>query len=229
MPNHVTNYCYFTSDDTDLLARMEAALAKCELFEMFIPCPIPRCELSHTYGHGLVDADAVRASNKRKYGYENALDWAKAKWGTKWDAYSSESRLHGVHFYAKFDTAWCSPDKVFAAMHAAGVRMFVISADEDNAAPIDVYCSLADGNLGCDSICFSYCRPPITREHVRAIAREVTTPPSWCDLGEFPRTAFPVTAGLVDAMHEAIKFEGPPDDLYAVSVWLEPYKGGKGK
>ena len=45
-------------------------------------------------------------SFKMKYGYDNWYDWQRNSWGTKWNAYSQESRDNGD---IKFETAWATP------------------------------------------------------------------------------------------------------------------------
>ncbi|YCH23108.1 hypothetical protein M1D96_06285 [Pseudomonas sp. D1-3] len=55
--------------------------------------------------------------NHRASGFLHQMDFARAKWGTKWNAYSQEvDPAAGV---AKFETAWSSPLPIFLQLSAA--------------------------------------------------------------------------------------------------------------
>lgn len=69
--------------------------------------------------------------NKRTTGHFHTLDFARDKWGTKWNAYDQLVDLeHGVF---KFDTAWSCPKPVFQALSALHPHSEIIVqfADED--------------------------------------------------------------------------------------------------
>lgn len=69
--------------------------------------------------------------NKRATGHFHTLDFARDKWGTKWNAYDQLLDLdHGVF---QFDTAWACPEPVFKALSAMHpeAEIVVRFADED--------------------------------------------------------------------------------------------------
>ncbi len=69
--------------------------------------------------------------NKRTTGHFHTLDFARDKWGTKWNAYDQLVDLEqGV---IQFDTAWSCPEPVFKALSALHpeAEITVRFADED--------------------------------------------------------------------------------------------------
>lgn len=69
--------------------------------------------------------------NHRATGFLHQMDFARAKWGTKWNAYSQEVDPDaGV---AKFETAWSSPIPIFLQLSAShpDCLIEVQFADED--------------------------------------------------------------------------------------------------
>lgn len=69
--------------------------------------------------------------NKRATGHFHTLDFARDKWGTRWNAYSQSVDLEQNVF--QFDTAWSSPEPVFKALSALHpeAEITVRFADED--------------------------------------------------------------------------------------------------
>jgi hypothetical protein len=72
-------------------------------------------------------------TNKDKYGHYNWHDWSRAKWGTKWGAYSfAIASDEPVRLEFKFDTAWSTPEPVFDAIAEAfpALRFEIACYDE---------------------------------------------------------------------------------------------------
>jgi hypothetical protein len=69
--------------------------------------------------------------NHRKTGYLHCMDFARDKWGTKWNAYDQVIELEDGR--AKFDTAWSAPIPIFKALSAKHPEqeIKVEFADED--------------------------------------------------------------------------------------------------
>lgn len=69
--------------------------------------------------------------NHRQTGYLHQMDFARAKWGTKWNAYSQAVNLEAQE--AKFDTAWSCPIPVLTKLSSAfPVALIEVQfADED--------------------------------------------------------------------------------------------------
>jgi len=68
--------------------------------------------------------------NERLYGVRDWYGWSTANWGTKWNAYNQEVREDGD---IKFETAWSTPEPVFAALSIKypDAEIRVRFADED--------------------------------------------------------------------------------------------------
>lgn len=70
--------------------------------------------------------------NYRECGYLHSMDFARDKWGTKWNAYD---QVVDVEFYhnAKFDTAWSCPVPVLVELSKKFPEdeITVVYADED--------------------------------------------------------------------------------------------------
>lgn len=69
--------------------------------------------------------------NKRSTGYFHSMDFARDKWGTKWNAYSQSIDLEEGQL--SFDTAWACPVPVFEALSLLhpSESITVTYADED--------------------------------------------------------------------------------------------------
>lgn len=100
MPNHVSNEIIFRGVDA---AMQDAIVAKCcnakgEVdFEVLVPTPI-----------NLWLGD-VSSRHEEAFG-TTALDWSRANWGTKWNAYSHKPVERTADTLTlRFDTAWSPP------------------------------------------------------------------------------------------------------------------------
>lgn len=72
-----------------------------------IPCPIELTDARlYCYGGKLKENDKLRAEMKKKYGYENSLDWNRDKFGCKWDVGSVSIEKDNKSVRYIFDTAW---------------------------------------------------------------------------------------------------------------------------
>lgn len=99
MPNHVVNEIIFRGVD---VAQQEAILAMCCKadgkvdFDILVPTPKNVWLFSHGQKH-------------QKLG-QNALDWSRENWGTKWNAYSHKpiERTDDT-LTLRFETAWSPP------------------------------------------------------------------------------------------------------------------------
>jgi hypothetical protein len=100
------------------------------------------------YDKPRVDLTAKMAKECRdKYGATDWYDWAVHNWGTKWNAYSIESRSYDV---IKFETAWSLPFDLYVALSAKYPKLvFTVEyADED----IGSNCGVATFKNGIGSI-----------------------------------------------------------------------------
>lgn len=70
--------------------------------------------------------------NKRKTGFFHTVDFAREKWGTKWNAYSQKLSIDDG--FIQFDTAWSCPVALLEALSVKhpGVEIVVKYADEDH-------------------------------------------------------------------------------------------------
>ena len=75
----------------------------------------------------------VMLRNLRKHGYANSMAWARARWGTKWNAYGQSVDLGDADGVARFDTAWSCPVPVFEELskRLPEDEIRVTFADED--------------------------------------------------------------------------------------------------
>jgi hypothetical protein len=120
MPNHCANSLKLTATTpaaTAMLATIRDELTKehPQIFQTIDPCPQ---ELLDTPA-GPKDPD--ENLKIEKYGYANWYDFAKARWGTKWNAYEINT-LHdeGNTLTLQFDTAWSPPIEIYTTLHAMG-------------------------------------------------------------------------------------------------------------
>lgn len=72
--------------------------------------------------------------NKRQTGFFHTMDFAREKWGTKWNAYSQKLSIDDG--FIQFDTAWSCPVALLEALSVKhpGVDIFVKYADEDHGS-----------------------------------------------------------------------------------------------
>lgn len=70
--------------------------------------------------------------NKRQTGFFHTMDFAREKWGTKWNAYSQKLSIDDG--FIQFDTAWSCPVALLEALSVKhpGVEIVVKYADEDH-------------------------------------------------------------------------------------------------
>jgi hypothetical protein len=137
MPNHVTNRLTITGTKEQVDA-FEAAFITPEpsdtepcawTFNHFTPMPPILRRVVETSGpvqvyeevaggpFGQRLATAEEIAEITATGYSGWYTWSVANWGTKWDAYSkSWERVSDTEALLIFDTAWSTPDPVFAAM-----------------------------------------------------------------------------------------------------------------
>ena len=102
MPNHITNELIFRGVDdvaaTSILAKLCNADGNVD-FEVLVPTP-PNVWLGN-----------VGQFHEKRLGREmDALDWSRANWGTKWNAYGHKpvERVDDA-LKIRFDTAWSPP------------------------------------------------------------------------------------------------------------------------
>jgi hypothetical protein len=81
-------------------------------------------------GSANLEEAQMALDNEKTYGHRDWYSWARDAWGTKWNAYSQELRDNGD---IKFETAWCTPEKVMIALSVRfpDVEINVRYADED--------------------------------------------------------------------------------------------------
>lgn len=60
----------------------------------------------------------AEAAELAAIGYDTWYDWALATWGCKWDASHSDIDTGDRWIELRFDTAWCPPEGVLAALRA---------------------------------------------------------------------------------------------------------------
>ena len=120
MPNHVTTILTAPKEVLDSLYKDEYVD-----FGTVIPMPDeddPIFTAERTdYGGGMVGYSL---------GGFSPMDWARAHWGTKWNAYDTERRAEDQ---LKFETAWSHPDPVIIALSEKfpEAEIHVRYADED--------------------------------------------------------------------------------------------------
>lgn len=69
--------------------------------------------------------------NKRQTGFFHTMDFAREKWGTKWNAYSQKLSIDDG--FIQFDTAWSCPVKLLEELSKQhpGINIIAKYADED--------------------------------------------------------------------------------------------------
>jgi len=77
--------------------------------------------------------------NHRKCGFLHQMDFARASWGTKWNACESSVSEDGTE--ASFDTAWSCPKPVLAALSKRfpDAELHITYADEDIGSNCGTY------------------------------------------------------------------------------------------
>jgi hypothetical protein len=108
MSNHVINEMIFRNVDEAAQARIIAATCNAEGkvdFEVLVPVP-----LNMWWGNeGL--------SHERAFGSRLSMPWARANWGTKWNAYDHRPHeISGDTLTLRFETAWTPPYPWLAAV-----------------------------------------------------------------------------------------------------------------
>lgn len=101
MPNHITNEVIFDRPVSEHQAILDATYGDSGAidFERLIPMP------PHIW-RGSVSIKDEAAFGKQNIG----LDWARANWGTKWNAYSSlPAEADEATLTLRFQTAWSPP------------------------------------------------------------------------------------------------------------------------
>lgn len=100
--------------------------------------------VTHLIYKGLVDFDmAERAiNNMKEYGHADWYSWSIDKWGTKWNAYSTDDNGDEIIF----QTAWSCPEGVIVALSQKypEVEFTVRYADEDFGANVGEF-GIIDG------------------------------------------------------------------------------------
>ncbi|MCH7348553.1 hypothetical protein [Aeromonas sp. MR7] len=84
--------------------------------------------------------------NKRQHGFFHTMDFAREKWGTKWNAYSQKICLDDG--FVQFDTAWACPVKLLESLSKQhpGIDIIVKYADEDIGSNCGTL-TFRDGNI----------------------------------------------------------------------------------
>ncbi|MDX7778334.1 hypothetical protein ACTG1L_00745 [Aeromonas hydrophila] len=84
--------------------------------------------------------------NKRQHGFFHTMDFAREKWGTKWNAYSQKICLDDG--FVQFDTAWACPVKLLEELSKQhpGINIIAKYADEDIGSNCGTL-TFMDGNI----------------------------------------------------------------------------------
>ncbi len=116
MPNWCQNVVTFTHSDPAEIKRMEAAFARGEMMQEFVPCPE---ELNNSVSPA---PEEIAAANIEKYGFSSWYDWKVANWGTKWDVGDSDgiNTVDENSILVYFDSAWSPPTEFYEALHDKG-------------------------------------------------------------------------------------------------------------
>ena len=86
-----------------------------------------------------VFADIIKC-NKFLYGHTDWYGWCNAKWDTKWNASSVCWDSNSVYF----ETAWCSPERVFVELSKKLGITFRVECEEESLA----FCSITEYSDG---------------------------------------------------------------------------------
>jgi len=88
--------------------------------------------------------------NYRACGHLHGMDWARKKWGTKWNARESEHDVEAGT--AQFDTAWSFPEGVLVELSRRfpGDEITVTFADEDIGSNCGVFTLKAGETISSD-------------------------------------------------------------------------------
>ena len=124
MPNWCNNLMTISHNDPAMMQKAIDAWNGDEGFlKTFFPVPYEltlvggaRIDVTKVtnFDHNKEMEAAIRAINKKYFGYEDWYDWCVSKWGTKWDIggsdqYGEKAELNGDSFTARFDSAWAPP------------------------------------------------------------------------------------------------------------------------
>lgn len=130
MPNWCFNAARISHEDPQMIQRMVDAAEREQggVLQEFVPCPAELLDPKSTSygGDNAADSDALRISNKEKFGYESWYDWNIANWGTKWDLCEVRVDRHDANnITLSFDTAWSPPIEAYGTLEEQG---FVVEA-----------------------------------------------------------------------------------------------------
>lgn len=132
MPNWCTNYMDVSHPDPTKMRELLTAYGEGQLLQYAKPMP-EALNIERSFGPDNPDLEAIRAANKRDYGYEDWYDWRYDNWGTKWDVLPNTDsiEIEGESVVMlQFETAWCPPIKAFEALKEQGFHIEVEYTEE---------------------------------------------------------------------------------------------------
>lgn len=101
MPNHIINEVIFERPSSDHAAILASVCSDDEHVDFNLLVPMP----AHIW------RGSVSQRHEKAFGSVNCgLDWARANWGTKWNAYSMQPiKADDGTLTIRFETAWSPP------------------------------------------------------------------------------------------------------------------------
>lgn len=132
MPNWCTNQLTISHDDRKMIMRAAQAWEKNKFLNEFIPVPyeltlvggsrIDITKITNMEHHREME-EAVRALNKKHFGYDDWYNFCCDKWGTKWDIGGDPVAITNNSFSACFQSAWAPPITAYETLSEMGFRI----------------------------------------------------------------------------------------------------------
>lgn len=125
MPNWCSNTLTLAHTDPEMIKRVEAAVARGELLNEFVPVPEALKIVAGSVGDPVeqkkLEEDTAR--NQEEYGYGNWYDFCNGEWGTKWDVDADVIMATDTQVDISFESAWAPPVGWYEKMQGLGFEV----------------------------------------------------------------------------------------------------------
>ena len=120
MPNHVTHKLMVEGKNKDLQKFLNTCFTKEGELDFNSLVPMPKILKKTICGNtNEMQTDRYKSIEKEaieKTGFKNWYDWSLDKWGTKWNAYHTQTTDNTDSIELMFDTAWSCPVPIFEVL-----------------------------------------------------------------------------------------------------------------
>lgn len=145
-------------------------------------------------------------------GYWNSLEWAVAKWGTKWNAFDVDALSSDRTIF--FNTAWSAPIPIYKALAKKFPKHKIVIKYYDEGGFFAGYCNIKDGDeLGEDYECES----AKGKEIINEIKEYIMKASAWNKASELAAAATITDRATYEEVRQAcidaIKWQAEQDKL----------------